>query len=269
VSRGLEGNKVVMAKPLVVKIGGSTLGSADTTLEDLVTLQKSGTPVVVIHGGAKAVSDWLERLGIATTFIRGLRVTDRETLKVVTAVLAGLVNKELVSTIWRLGGRAVGLSGADGGLIVARNKTVELGYTGEELEVNVALLSTLLQSGYMPIIAPISLNSPESEIDLNLLNVNGDTVAGHIAAALKADKLIFLTDVPGVYDSSKRLISRLTPDEAKGLIDSGVVEGGMVAKIEACLVALSGVSVTRIIDGTHPHALLNEIDGKHDGTTIG
>lgn len=258
-----------MGKPLVVKIGGSTLGSADTTLEDLVTLQKSGIPLVVIHGGAKTVSEWLEQLGIATTFIRGLRVTDRETLKVVTAVLAGLVNKELVSTIWRLGGKAVGLSGADGGLIVARNKTVELGYTGEELNVNVTLLTTLLRAGYMPIIAPISLNSPDSGADLNLLNVNGDTVAGHIAAALKADKLIFLTDVPGVYDSSKRVMSRLSPAEAKNLIDSGTVDGGMVAKIEACLVALSGVSVTRIIDGTRPHALLNEMSGKCDGTTIG
>jgi acetylglutamate kinase len=196
-------------------------------------------------------------------------VTDEETLKVVTAVLAGLVNKELVSTVWRLGGKAVGLSGVDGALVVARNRTPELGYTGEELEVNVALLDMLLAAGYMPIIAPVSLGCLRPDDALNLLNVNGDTVAGEIAAALRAEKLIFLTDVPGVYDGSKKLFKRLTPAEARSLLDSGVVSGGMAAKIEACLVALSGVPVTRIVDGTCPHALLNEINGKGDGTTIG
>lgn len=257
-----------MLRPVVVKIGGSTFGSADTTMEDLVTLQKSGVSLVVVHGGANTVSDWLSRLGMTTTFIRGLRVTDKETLKVVIAVLAGLVNKELVSAVWRLGGRAVGLSGVDGGLVVARNKTPELGYTGEDLKVDVALLNTLLESGYMPIIAPVSLGSLGSDDETNILNVNGDTVAAEVAAALKAERLIFLTDVPGVYDSSKRLLRKLTSSEAKALIDSGVVSGGMAAKIEACLIALSGVPVVRIVDGTPPHALLNEINGKGDGTTI-
>ncbi len=254
---------------VVVKIGGSTFGSADTTLEDLVTLQRRGVPLVVVHGGANTVSDWLGRLGITTTFIRGLRVTDKETLKVVTAILAGLVNKELVSAVWRLGGKAVGLSGVDGGLIVARNKTPELGYTGEELNVDTTLLNVLLEAGYMPVIAPVSLGSLDSDDETNILNVNGDTVAAEVAAALKAERLIFLTDVPGVYDSSRRLLRRIGPGEAKGLIDSGVVSGGMAAKIEACLIALSGVPAARIIDGTSPHALLNEIDGKGDGTTIG
>ncbi len=254
---------------LVVKIGGSTFGSADTTIEDLVTLQRKGVPLVVVHGGANTVSDWLKKLGMTTAFIRGLRVTDKETLKVVTAILAGLVNKELVSAVWRLGGRAVGLSGVDGGLIVARNKTPELGYTGEELNVDVALLNTLLETGYMPIIAPVSLGSLDSDKETNMLNVNGDTVAAEIAAALGAERLIFLTDVPGVYDSSQRLLKRISPTEAKGLIDSGAVSGGMAAKIEACLIALSKVPAARIIDGTQPHALLNEIDGKGDGTTIG
>ncbi len=254
---------------LVVKIGGSTFGSTDTTIEDLVTLQKKGIPLVVVHGGASTVSGWLRRLGITTTFIRGLRVTDRETLKVVVAVLAGLVNKELVSAVWRLGGRAVGLSGVDGGLIVARNKTPELGYTGEELNVDIALLNVLLKSGYMPIIAPVSFGSLDSDDETNILNVNGDTVAAEVAAALRAEKVIFLTDVPGVYDNSRKLLKRLSPSEAKSLIESGVVSGGMAAKIEACLIALSGVPVTRIIDGTSPHALLNEMDGKGDGTTIG
>lgn len=257
-------------KTLVIKIGGSTLGKNDTTIEDLVMLQKRGMPMVVIHGGGQAVSDWLARLGISTGFVRGLRITDLETLRVVTAVLAGLVNKELVSAIWRLGGRAVGLSGADGSLIWASNKTRELGYTGEELEVNIALLEILLEAGYIPVIAPVSLGSLEkSGEDTNLLNVNGDTAAGEIAAALSAEKLIFLTDVPGLYNSSKRLLYRLSPDEARSLIASGVASGGMEAKIEACLRALTAVSVTRIIDGRVSHALLNEIEGRGGGTTIG
>jgi acetylglutamate kinase len=256
--------------PLVIKIGGSTLGNSDTTVEDLVTLQKRGVPLVVVHGGGNTVSDWLERFGISTSFVRGLRVTDLETLKVVTAVLAGLVNKELVSAIWRSGGKALGLSGADGGLILAKNKTPELEYTGEELKVNVAVIELLLKAGYMPVIAPVSLGLLEgSDMDTNLLNVNGDTAAGEIAAALKAEKLIFLTDVPGLYDNSKRLIHKLNPQDARELIDYGVVSGGMVAKIEACLLALTKVPMARIIDGRLSHALLDEVEGKGDGTTIG
>jgi acetylglutamate kinase len=256
--------------PIAIKIGGSTLGSADTTIEDLVTLQKRGVPLVVVHGGANLVSSWLGRLGIETRFVRGLRITDLESLQVVTAVLAGLVNKELVSAIWRQGGKAVGLSGVDGGLIQAKNKTPELGYTGEELKVNVAVLEILMKAGYIPVIAPVSLGLLESsDMDKNLLNVNGDTAAGEIAAALKAEKLIFLTDVPGLYDNSKKLIRTLKPKDARELIDCGVASGGMVAKIEACLLALDKVSLTRIIDGRVPHALLNEVEGKGEGTTIG
>jgi len=255
--------------PLAIKIGGSTLDSNDTTVEDLVTLQKRGVPLVVIHGGADAVSGWLGRLGIPTSFVRGLRITDLETLRVVTAVLAGLVNKELVSAIWRSGGKAVGLSGADGGLILAKNKTPELGYTGEELKVNVAVIEVLLKAGYIPVIAPVSLGLLEGvDMDTNLLNVNGDTAAGEIAAALKAEKLIFLTDVPGLYDNSKKLIQKLSPQGAKEMIEYGVASGGMVAKIEACLLALTKIPVARIIDGRTRHALLDEVEGKGDGTTI-
>ena len=256
-------------KTLAIKIGGSTLGNHDTTIEDLVTLQKRGMPMVVIHGGARVVSDWLNRLGISTDFVQGLRITDLESLRVVTAVLAGLVNKELVSAIWNLGGKAVGLSGVDGGMIQARNKTPELGYTGEDLEVDGALLETLLKEGYIPVVAPVSLGlSEELRKNTYLLNVNGDTVAGEIAKALNAEKLIYLTDVPGLYDSSKKLIRRLSPDDARELIASGVASGGMATKIETCLRALTTVPITRIIDGRLPHALLNEVEGKGDGTTI-
>jgi len=257
-------------KPLVVKIGGSTFGTSDTTVEDLVTLQKRGVPLVVVHGGGNVASEWLGRLDIATSFVRGLRITDLETLRVVTAVLAGLVNKELVSAIWRSGGKAVGLSGADGGLMLAKNKTPELGYTGEELKVNVAVIELLLKAGYMPVIAPISLGLLEGpDVDTNLLNVNGDTAAGEIAAALKVEKLIFLTDVPGLYDGSKKLIRKLSPQDARELVTSGVASGGMVAKIEACLMALTKIPITRIIDGRVSHALLDEVEGGGDGTTIG
>ena len=257
-------------KPLVIKIGGSTFGSSDTTVEDLVTLQKRGVALVVVHGGGNVASDWLGRFDISTSFVRGLRITDLETLRVVTAVLAGLVNKELVSAIWRSGGKAVGLSGADGGLMLAKNKTPELGYAGEELKVNVAVIELLLKAGYMPVIAPISLGLLEgSDMDTNLLNVNGDTAAGEIAASLQVEKLIFLTDVPGLYDSSKKLIRKLSPQDARELVASGVASGGMVAKIEACLMALTKIPITRIIDGRLSHALLDEVEGGGDGTTIG
>jgi acetylglutamate kinase len=257
-------------KPVAVKIGGSTLGDADTTIEDLITLQKRNVPLVVIHGGGNAISSWLDKFGIETSFVRGLRVTDLETLKVVTAVLAGLVNKELVSAIWRRGGKAVGISGVDGGLILAKNKRPELGYTGEEVKVNVAVIEILIKAGYMPVIAPVSLGLVEGQdTEINLLNVNADTAAGEIAAALKAEKLIFLTDVPGLYDNNKKLIQTLNPQDAREMIDLGVARGGMAAKLEACLMAMTKVPVTRIIDGRVPHALLDEFEGKGEGTTIG
>ena len=255
-------------KPVVVKIGGSTLGSHDKTLEDLVTLQRTGVPLVVVHGGAKEVTDWLTRLNIPTRFINGLRITDLESLKVVTAVLGGLVNKELVSGIWRLGGKAIGLSGVDGNLIQAKNKTPELGYTGEELVVDATLLWIVLKEGYIPVIAPVCLGIYKNSGETNLINVNGDTTAAKVAAALGAEQLIFLTDVAGIYDSSEKLIDRLSCDAARELVKSGTASGGMVAKVEACLMALPEVSATRIIDGRVPHALLKEIEGKGVGTTI-
>jgi len=256
-------------KPIVVKIGGSTFGKNDTTVEDLVTLQKRNVPIVVVHGGGNTITEWLNRLNIPTSFVRGLRVTNTESLKVVIAILAGLVNKELVSNIWRLGGKAIGLSGADGGLILAKNRTPELGYTGEQLDVDASVLNILLKAGYMPVIAPISLRSLENtNNDIHLLNVNGDTAAGQIAVSLEADKLIFLTNVSGIYDKSNKVIGKLNPESAKELIASGIASGGMDAKIESCLIAVYTVGATRIIDGRLPHVLIKEIDGKGDGTTI-
>jgi acetylglutamate kinase len=260
-----------MMKPIVVKIGGSTLGSHDTTLEDLVELQKQGKSLVVVHGGAKVTSDWLNRLGIPTSFVNGLRVTDAETLKVVVAVLGGLVNKELVMAIQALGGKTVGLSGCDGNLLWASIKSPELGYVGEIVAVDTAPLKLLLDAGYMPVVAPISFGSVKGKV--TLLNVNGDTAAGEIAAALAADKLIFLTDVDGIYDGARKVIPRLNLAEAEDMLASGVASGGMIPKIKASLRALTTSKIVRIIDGRISHALLQNIAGKvrqtkSGGTTI-
>lgn len=253
-------------KPMVVKIGGSTLGNHDTTLEDLVTLQKQGMPLVVVHGGAKVTSEWLARLGIPTSFTKGLRVTDAETLKVVTATLGGLVNKELVVAIQGLGGKAIGLSGCDGNLLWATIKSPELGYVGEIVTVDPTPLKLLLEAGYMPVVAPISFGSVEGRT--MLLNVNGDAAAGEIAAALAAERLIFLTDVNGIHDESEKMIPRLSSAEAKKMIASGTAIGGMIPKIEASLKALTIASMARIIDGRIPHAFLNEMKNGVGGTSI-
>ena len=258
-------------RPIVVKIGGSTLGSHDTTLEDLVQLQKQGKSLVVVHGGAKVTTEWLARLDIPTTFVNGLRITDAETLKVVAAALAGLVNKELVVGIEALGGKAVGLSGCDGNLLWASVKSPELGYVGEIVAVDPGPLNVLLDAGYMPVVAPLSFGSVEGRI--MLLNVNGDTAAGEIAAALAAEKLIFLTDVDGVCNAEGQVIPRLNLAQAREVLASGVASGGMIPKIEASLRALTATKVVRIIDGRAPGALLGEVTAKSHqtrsrGTTI-
>jgi len=251
-------------KPIVVKIGGSVLGSEDTSLEDLVSLQQQGIPVVVVHGGGKAISEWQEKLGIPSQFIKGLRVTDERSLPVVIAVLAGLVNKELVAQVNKLGGKAIGISGLDGRLMEAQIEDESLGYVGKIAKVNPHPLHALLQAGYIPFIAPIGF-----DINKNIpLNINADIAAGEIASALKAEKLIFLTDVPGVLDDSGKPLPSLSPEEARGLIASGVISSGMLPKIEACLQAINSGTISRIIDGRKPHILLQEIEGKGEGTTI-
>ena len=257
-----------MNRIILVKIGGSTLGSHDTTIEDIVELQRQGKPLVVVHGGGKTITDWLEKRGIPTRFVQGERVTDEAVLEVVISVLAGLVNKEIVADIVHRGGSAVGISGLDGGLIRGRVKDAELGYTGEVVKVDPAPLKTLLRSGYIPVVAPVSLNVSRKRGVPRVLNINADVVAGELANALGADRLIFMTDVVGVCDQSGNLLTHLSPDEAEELVLSGVASGGMVPKIRACLSALSATAVTRIIDGRQPHALLSEIERSGGGTTI-
>jgi len=256
-------------KAIVVKIGGATLDSNDTTIEDIVHLQQQGKLLVIVHGGGKLVTEWLTKQGVPTRFVHGERVTDRATLEVVTAVLAGLVNKEIVAAINNLGGKAIGISGVDGALIQGRIKNIELGYIGTVVKVNITPLKVLLESGYIPVVAPVSLLAFDKPDEApQVLNINADTVAGEIAAAIGAERLIFLTDVVGVCDQSGELLPQLSPDEAEALMASGVASAGMIPKIKACLRALPDASITRIIDGRQPHALLREIEGKGDGTTI-
>lgn len=262
------GNK--LNKVSVVKIGGATLGSHEAIIEDIVELQQQGRLLIVVHGGAKVVTEWLAKQQVSTRFVRGERVTDEPALKMVTAVLGGLVNKEIVAAVNSLGGRAVGICGIDGALLEGRIRNEEMGYVGDVVRVNTALLEAIIGSGFIPVIAPVSLNSIDRQDGAPLmLNVNGDTVAGEIAAAIGAERLILLTDVAGISDRSGRLLPHLTPAEAEALVASGVASAGMVPKIRACLRALTGVPAARIIDGRQPHALLREIEGHGGGTTIG
>jgi acetylglutamate kinase len=256
-------------KAIVVKIGGATLGSHDTAIEDIVELQRQGKSLVVVHGGGKLITEWLAKQGISSRFVQGERVTDQATLEVVISVLAGLVNKEIVAAINSLGGQAVGISGVDGALIEGRIGDEEKGYVGEVVKVNTTLLETLLGSAFIPVVAPVGLNSSDRPANApTMLNFNADIVAGEIAAATAAERLIFLTDVSGVYKQSGKLLPRLSPGEAEALVASGVASGGMIPKIKACLRALSNTATTCIIDGRQPHALLREIEGKGSGTTI-
>ncbi len=258
-----------MKNTTVIKIGGKSLDSGDTTIEDIVTLQQRGESLAIVHGGGSTVTEWLKKQGIDTRFVRGERVTDLPTLEVATAVLTGLVNKEIVADINCRGGRAVGISGVDGGLIESRMKSADMGYVGMVEKVNPGVLETLLTAGFIPVVSSISLYSVDRPDDASrIINVNGDPVAGELAVALSAAKLVFLTDTSGVQDAKGMVIPRLSATDAESLVTSGVISGGMIPKINACLRALTGNTVTRIIDGGSEHALLREFEGKSTGTTL-
>jgi len=243
-----------IGKTIVVKLGGSALGSHDTTIEDVAICHKLGIRIVLVHGGGNAISQWIKRLGHETRFVNGLRVTDDATMELVVMTLAGQVNKQLVAELQRHGGKAIGICGLDGALLQARQRDPELGRVGEIHTVNLDPLVALTSSGFIPVIAPVALGD-----DGQALNINADTAAAELAATLGASKAIFLTDVPGVLDADKNLLSVLSALEAKDLIAQKVISGGMIPKVEACLRALSGVERSHIVDGRVPHALITEL----------
>ena len=255
---------------IVVKIGGSTLGGHDTTLDDVVALQRGGSRPVIVHGGGKVISQWMERQGVRPRFVRGLRVTDPASLEIVVAVLTGVVNKDIVAALNARGGKAVGLSGVDGDLLQARILEPELGLVGKVSSVDTGPIAALMQAGFIPVIAPVAVRAADEAAPAgSVLNVNADTAAGEIASSLGAERLVLLTDVEGVLDTSRRLVPRLTERQARDLMASRVVQGGMVPKLEACITALGRVQSTHIVDGRKARALMDVLEGQSIGTRVG
>jgi acetylglutamate kinase len=240
-------------KTLVIKLGGSALDSQLEALEDIVWLRGLGARPVLVHGGGPEINGWLNRLGIAPRFERGLRVTDAETLDVVRMVL-GRVNGDLVRQVGRLGGRAVGLSGLDGQLLRARRISPELGLVGSVTEVAPGVIDVLSAAGFITVIAPIALDERGEP-----LNVNGDDAAADLARGLHAAKLLYLSDVPGILDRDSHLLSELTRQEVQKLLEDGTISGGMVPKAQACLRALDTTERVHIVDGREPHVLIREL----------
>ena len=257
-------------KTIVVKYGGNAMTGTGTDdfAQDIVLMKQTGIDPVVVHGGGPQIGAMLKRLNINSTFIDGLRVTDEAAVEVVEMVLTGSINKQIVTGINAAGGRAVGLSGKDGNLVIARklamtrrdpvtgeNVAVDLGFVGEPDTVNPEVLHSIMKSETIPVIAPIGVGRHGETF-----NINADTVAGAVSCALKAERLVLLTDVEGVLDQDKKLIPRLSVREARKLIADGTISGGMIPKIETCLEAVDqGVDAAVILDGRVPHALLLEI----------
>jgi acetylglutamate kinase len=241
-------------KTLVIKLGGSTLEHQKSILQDIVWLRALGAQPVLVHGGGPYINEWLTKLHIPTRFEQGLRVTDAMTLDVVRMVLLGQVNQGLVVMTSQLGGRAIGLSGTDGNMVRAHVIDERLGFVGEVEAVDPTLVRGLLDQEYIPIIAPLG-HGPDG----TCLNINADLVASHLAGALNAEKLIFLSNVIGICRADGSLISELDEAEAKQLMADGVINGGMIPKVSACLDALCAVSRVHIVDGREPHVLLREL----------
>jgi len=258
-------------KTVVVKYGGHAM--TDEALRhsfarDMVLLKCVGVHPVIVHGGGPQIDATMKRMGIQAQFVAGLRVTDAETMDIVEMVLGGKLNKEIVALINVHGGQAVGLSGKDANLIVATKKQlyrpltpggppelVDIGQVGEVKTINTAIIDVLGNQGFIPVISPTGVGEQGESY-----NINADTVAGDIAAALKAEKLLFLTDVAGILDRDKKLLPTLNPEEIRTLKQDGVIDGGMLPKVDACLHALiQGVAKTHIIDGRVPHAVLLEL----------
>jgi len=266
---------------VVIKFGGHAMGDAalaDAFAQDIVYLKQSGVNPIVVHGGGPQIASMLKKLQITSDFVHGLRVTDKPTVEVVEMVLAGAINKDIVSAINRQGGKAVGICGKDANLMIARKitempdpesslmKAVDIGYVGEPIEVNPHIVDVISSSDLIPVIAPIAVGR-EGET----LNINADTFASVLAARMKAKRLLLLTDVAGVLDKEKQLIPELTIEEARNLIKDGIISGGMIPKVEGCIeVVEAGVEAVVIIDGRVPHCVLLELFTAHGvGTLVG
>ena len=268
-------------KTIVIKYGGHAMVDEDLKdkfAQDVVMMKYIGINPVVVHGGGPQIGSFLKKLGKESKFVQGMRVTDQETMDIVEMVLVGMVNKEIVGLINRHGGKAVGLSGKDGNLIEAEkyylndekarntpSEIIDIGLVGKVKTVNAELIVSLAQNNFIPVIAPTGMGE-----NGETYNINADIVAGEVAAALKAEKLLLLTDVAGVLDADKKLIQTMTNQDALNLIDDGTVEGGMFPKVKCCLKALrGGVKKAHIIDGRLKHAILLEVfTDKGIGTEI-
>ena len=233
-------------------------GLKQSFARDIILMKYIGLNPVIVHGGGPQIGEFLKKIGKESRFVKGIRVTDEETMDVVEMVLVGKVNKEIVGLINHFGGKAVGLSGKDGGLITAKKlktKGEDMGMVGEVLSVNPKVIETLDRDKFIPVIAPVGVGK-----DGRTYNINADNAAGKIAAALKAEKLILLTDVQGVFDKNKKLISALSMQEAKKIIKNEIATGGMIPKLECCMDAINGgVAKAHIIDGRVAHAVLLEV----------
>ncbi|TMJ03309.1 MAG: acetylglutamate kinase [Alphaproteobacteria bacterium] len=256
---------------VVVKYGGHAMGdegAAKSFARDIVLMEQTAINPVVVHGGGPQIGDMLKRLGIKSEFADGLRITDKATVEIVEMVLAGSINKQIVGFINAAGGRAIGLSGKDGNMVTARKitrtmvdpgsnieKVIDLGFVGEPEKVDTTVLTQILGRELIPVLAPVATSA-----DGATYNVNADTFAGAIAGALKAKRLLLLTDVPGVLDKGKQLIKELSVDDARRLIADGTISGGMIPKVETCMYALeAGVEAVAILDGRQEHAVLIEL----------
>jgi|TARA_B100000530_G_scaffold17906_1_gene11965 acetylglutamate kinase len=237
-----------MKEIVVIKLGGSTLSEMDNNLKEIADLHISGIPVVIVHGGGALISEWMNKLEIKTDFIDGLRVTDENSIQIVTSILGGLVNKTLVASIINKNCKAIGLSGIDDNIFTAKFLDKTHGYVGNIINTNSEFVELLLNKEYLPVIAPIAINN--ELIDPPLLNINGDIAASALAVSLQADKLIFLTDVDGVLDENSKLISTLNTAQSKSLISNGTAKSGMIPKINSCIDAVESNVESFIINGT-------------------
>ncbi len=252
---------------VVIKFGGHAMGDAEAMASfarDIVLMRQVGVNPVIVHGGGPMINDLLARLGIVSDFVRGKRVTDAPTIEVVEMVLSGLVNKRIVQAINEQGGKAVGLSGKDAQMIACTPDDPELGFVGRPDRVNPEVLTRLFAAGMIPVVAPLG-TGPAGET----LNINGDTAAGAVAAALGADRLLLLTDVAGVKDEGGAVITDMNPEQVRELTASGVIAGGMIPKTETALAAIAGgVRAVVILDGRAPNACLLELFTDHGAGSL-